>query len=379
MAIQGPLRELALPDIIQLLHLSRKTGVLSVVAETGGRSGTILFDEGGIVGARPAGESSPLGHLLVLAGEATVGQVEAALRIQRLQPGRRIGELLVETQGVARPQVERQLRFQIEEAIFDLVRWEDGHFRFEEAAPPEAGEIGIRIRTDSLLMEAMRRADEWTELASGDPDATLVPALVDTPADPQAILMLEPREWQVLAAVDGARSLGEIARELGQAEFEVAKAVYGLASAGVVELRTRSAGARPPSPLSPDLPTALRAVKGALAGDRLDEARTTVEALWSRHRDSAEVAMLRARVLARAGAEQEALAMFQEAVRLDASLAGAYYHMGLTAVRVGDFAHARESLQRFMQLPAIDPEQVQTASRVAGLVAELGGILEEER
>lgn len=380
MAIQGPLRELALPDIIQLLHLSRKTGVLTVMGgDAARRPGSIVFDEGDIVGARPAGEASPLGHLLVLAGEATVGQVEAALRLQRLQPDRRIGELLVDTQGIPVAQVQRQLRFQVEEAIFDLVRWDDGHFRFEESPPPEPGPISIRIRTDSLLMEAMRRADEWTELASGDPDATLVPALVEVPANPGAVLTLEPWEWQVLAAVDGERSLREIARELGQAEFEIAKAVYGLASGGVVELRTRTLASAASPIASVELLDGMRAIELALSAGMVDEALGTVNDLWSRHSTHAELAVLRARVLDRAGASKEALRMLDEAVQLDDSLAAAYFHKGLIAARTGDFARARQSLRRFMQLPGVDPEQVQTASRVAGLVEELGGILEEER
>ena len=36
MAIEGPLRELALTDVFQLLDLSRKTGTLSITPEGGG-------------------------------------------------------------------------------------------------------------------------------------------------------------------------------------------------------------------------------------------------------------------------------------------------------------------------------------------------------
>ena len=150
MAIEGPLRELALTDVIQLLHLSRKTGTLSVAAERAQRPGLIHFEHGAVIGARHPGDGSRLGHLLVMAGRATESQIEAALALQRGQPTRRIGSLLVETQGVAVGEVQRQLRFQIEETVFDLVRWRDGHFRFEEAPPPPSGD-GVRATTQANL------------------------------------------------------------------------------------------------------------------------------------------------------------------------------------------------------------------------------------
>ena len=42
-------------------------------------------------------------------------------------------------------------------------------------------------------------------------------------------LDLVPFEWEVLAAVDGARDLHSLADALGRSEFEVARTVYGLA------------------------------------------------------------------------------------------------------------------------------------------------------
>jgi hypothetical protein len=43
MAIEGPLRELGIHDVFQLLDLSRKTGVLRVTSELRHNAGTIYF------------------------------------------------------------------------------------------------------------------------------------------------------------------------------------------------------------------------------------------------------------------------------------------------------------------------------------------------
>ena len=46
MAIEGPLRELGIHDVFQLLDLSRKTGVLSVASELRDDEGVVYFDAG---------------------------------------------------------------------------------------------------------------------------------------------------------------------------------------------------------------------------------------------------------------------------------------------------------------------------------------------
>ena len=49
MAIEGPLKELGIHDVFQLLDLSRKTGMLLVTSELRDNEGTVLFENGKIV------------------------------------------------------------------------------------------------------------------------------------------------------------------------------------------------------------------------------------------------------------------------------------------------------------------------------------------
>src|SRR4051794_17255019 len=133
MAIEGPLRELALSDVFQLLDLSRKTGVLTITAEGRRRPAVVRFDRGAVTGAELGGEAHErIGHLLLRAGKVTERHIEAAREIQSRTPGRPLGEILVEMGVVGAQDVRRQLRFQIEEAVCTLVQWKDGYFRFEE-------------------------------------------------------------------------------------------------------------------------------------------------------------------------------------------------------------------------------------------------------
>ena len=65
MAIEGPLKELSIHDVFQLLDLSRKTGTLRVVSDLRQNAGTVFFEEGVVVGAEIRSNPHPLGRLLV--------------------------------------------------------------------------------------------------------------------------------------------------------------------------------------------------------------------------------------------------------------------------------------------------------------------------
>ena len=342
MAIEGPLRELSLPDVLQLVHLSRKTGTLSVRTREYERPALLHFDEGAVVGARPPDDSSRLGRLLLMAGRATVSQVEAALDEQRRAPARRLGAILVEMQGLSADDVRAQLQFQVQEAMFELVRWTDGHFRFQETPALDPGPLRIRMATESLLLESLRRMDEWNEMASGTPDTAVVPRLVEAAASVDGVLQLLPAEWEVLAAVDGERTLRAIARELGRAEFEVAKAVFSLASSGVVEL-----------------------------GKRARESNGTAH--------PALVDLEHGRAAAARGEWAGAVEALESAVRRDPLLAEAYFRLGEAALRVGALERAEDALATAARLAGADGVRRDAAARAVSLLAELRSVLETNR
>ena len=204
MPIQGPIQELGLPDVFQLLDLSRKTGLLRVSSRTLGDEGTVYFEGGRVVHA--ALRSKP--HASEPGGErATVRELQ------------------------------RKARAQIENVVFELMSWTEGFFHFEEGELTDlAVAASVSVATESLLMESARRIDEWSRMVHKIPHLTMIPTLADLPEDHETRLDLLPHEWEVLSLVDGRRDLLEIAEELGRGEFEAAKVVYGLITTGVVEL-----------------------------------------------------------------------------------------------------------------------------------------------
>lgn len=274
MALEGPLKEFHIQDVFQLLDLGRKTGVLRITSELRQTAGTVSFERGGVVAATLGKDPQPIGARLVRLGKISAPQLEQARAAQQSGDARRLGDILVANGGITRRELDRQLKAQVEEAIFDLLGWSEGYFRFEDGAPSDAiVETPVRIPTEGLLMEAARQMDEWSRIEDKVPHLRVIPRLPATEGAANGRLELAPMEWEVLAAVDGQRDLHGLAAALGRSEFDIARTAYALASAGVIVLDSAASAAQnggPPSaPLAP--------VRQALARREYEAAAATLQ------------------------------------------------------------------------------------------------------
>src|SRR3954470_10795995 len=377
MAIEGPLRELALSDVFQLLDLSRKTGVLTITHESRHRPAVVRFDRGAVTGAELGDARERIGHLLLRSGKVTERHVEVARRAQEAAPGRPLGEILVEQGHVSADDVRRQLRFQIEEAIYALIQWKDGYFRFEEpAAAHNGGGVGVRVPTESLLMEAARRVDEWSTLEPKIPHMGVIPALVQDSAE-SPTLDLHPSEWEVLAEIDGVRTLKEIATGLGRSEFTVAKIVYGLVTTGVVEIleeRAEEAAA----PMERPLRDALGEARLAISDGHADRARRILDDLSRAHPDRPEVWLMLAQAQRKLGRWGEAVLALGRAGALDPLAASTHYHLGFAAAHTGDFHRAREAWATYLRLEDGDAERRRNAADAMEAADQLLSVMDRE-
>ncbi|MFI5230900.1 MAG: DUF4388 domain-containing protein [Gemmatimonadales bacterium] len=260
MAIEGPLRELGIHDVFQLLDLSRKTGTLAVTSELRDNEGTVHFQNGRVVAAAIRSNPHRLGDLLMRTGRVTAAQVAAASAAQKERgDSRRLGEILLEMGAISQKELERQVRLQIEAVIFELLSWREGFFRFEEGAMD--GDPMVQIGTEALLMEGARRIDEWSRISDRVPSLLAIPRLASLKDDQHApMLDLLPSEWEVLTMIDGSLDLRAIASQLARTEFDTAKVVYGLVSTGVVELVVPPSVAERVAARAPTPPIGTRAV-----------------------------------------------------------------------------------------------------------------------
>lgn len=240
MAIEGPLQDIGIHDVFQLLDLARKSGRLRVRSQVRNNEGDVHFQAGAVIHATMRNNPHTLGALLRAAGKVTDAELAAASDAQSGGDVRRLGEILIAQGAVTRRDVERYMRQQIETVVFDLFSWKEGTFSFTDEGIDEAKlDAAIRVSTESLLMEGARRIDEWSRMAYRIPNALVVPRLAGIAEEFESFIDLRPAEWEVLAMIDGSNSLSDIAASLAVSEFEVAKTVYGMISTELIEVDSR--------------------------------------------------------------------------------------------------------------------------------------------
>jgi hypothetical protein len=221
-------------DVCRALAVDGSSGVLEIEGPDG--RGTVVYDRGDIVAAGSPTPRARLGDRLVSAGLLDEDDLAGVLRSQSgAGEGRPLGSLLVAEGLVTEDAVRVVAQEQVIDAVFDVVGWPYGAFRFdhdgESAAPPA---IPVRFAVDDLLVEVSRRHEEWADVRRVIPDLDAVPAFRAGASSAQAAL--EPDEFTLLASIDGERSVRELADDLGYGHFEAARIVYGLALLGVVEV-----------------------------------------------------------------------------------------------------------------------------------------------
>jgi tetratricopeptide (TPR) repeat protein len=387
MAIEGPLRELGIHDVFQLLDLSRKTGVLRVTSDLRQNAGTLYFVDGAVVYAEIRSNPHPLGRMLLRSGRITEGDLERARDMQQRQDDpRRMGEILVGIGAITQRELERQLRFQIEEVIFEVMSWNEGYFSFEEG---QAGNIPAestgRIRVEALLMEGARRIDEWARIENRIPHLGVVPALAPPPTGAggsggSGELDLLPQEWEVLALIDGRSDVRVLAAALGRSDFEVAKTLFGLESSGVITLVEPGNATAPLGAAPADLADLIAQAEDGLKRRDFEPARAAAERAVALQPHNAIAHVLLGRLHLAAGRAPAALEVLRRALRLDPEVAAAHRHLGYALARAGRFQEAVGAWDQWERLaPRMRDEEayladVRRAREAARVLSSAGGL-----
>jgi Flp pilus assembly protein TadD len=353
MAIEGPLKELGIHDVFQLLDLSRKTGLLRVTSELRQNAGTLFFEDGRVVYAEIRSNPHPLGTMLVKSGRITDGDLERARDMQqRHNDPRRMGEILVAIGAITQRELDRQLRFQIEEVVFEVMSWNEGYFSFEEGRPDHVpAEATSRIPVEALLMEGARRIDEWSRIEKRIPHLGVIPSLAPPP--PPAAggeLDLLPPEWEVLALIDGRRDVRALAAALGRSDFEVAKTLFGLESAGIVTLVEPGAAAGEPHLTASDVASLVAQAEDGLRRRDFEPARAAAERAASLQPHDPTIHLLLGRLQLAAGRAPAALESLRRAQRLAPELPATHRPLGYALAQAGRFQEAVEAWEQWERL-----------------------------
>lgn len=232
-SLRGRIPDVALGEVLQLLQSA--DGVLFVDDERGRQIEICLG--GGRVDLVMARGTSPeflLGRYLLT--ENLLDPADLDAHLERASKGRgRLGEQLVRLGYINREDLRSALARQSSELVYEALRWSKGRFAFVRFAQrPEANQAHLQLPVTSMLMEGLRRVDEWRLIEEQVRSFDAKPAV-----DPRALRDVDRDEMRgdertVLDAIDGTRTIREIVELTRMGSFDVCKILYQLMSARIV-------------------------------------------------------------------------------------------------------------------------------------------------
>jgi DNA-binding response OmpR family regulator len=176
---EGRLVELQPAEILQLLHTRGATGRLTLTPE---------LDDG----------VTTTGSIVVVEGEivsAATGSVHA------------------------------------EKALFRMLDWVSGEFRFDQTLIEGVAEI--RTPTRTVLAEGLRQLDEWNRIAPKLPPLeSPVKLSVERTELPNVV---HPLTQEVLGLLEELDRVGDVVDQCGQPDYQVLRTLYTLADRGIIE------------------------------------------------------------------------------------------------------------------------------------------------
>ena len=230
MTLEGSLEAFSLPDIFQLLSFTKKTGALRITREAA--AGVVWFGTGSVTGATSDTGRQALGRRLVGAGLVDDAALDAAVETKSADPATGLGKALHDAGAVDDGELHAQVVEQATDAVFDLLRWSAGDFAFI-ADEPNPDDLGVSLVVEEVITEARNRLERWETLTKTVPSPDAVVGVALSPGSETA---LTPEEWNLLALVDGTRTVAQLVRLTGRGEFTTVSTLASLVDRKLVTI-----------------------------------------------------------------------------------------------------------------------------------------------
>jgi hypothetical protein len=231
--MDGDLQTLGLQSILKMLALSGKTGTLFV--HSGPETLSISLRKGQIVALREEGIYQPdLLFMLCLVNRLDPPRAQA-LREYSGGNTQVALSMMVERNWMTRAEMQKRLEFAITQSISHALRWVDGRFAFHRQLVPMENRMQP-LDIDSMLLEALRQADEWEEMGETHLTRTSVARWLPEVNNDVRSLGLSQEYIEVLCLSNGELPLQAIALVLMTPEARVARIMNRLLEMRLIEV-----------------------------------------------------------------------------------------------------------------------------------------------
>jgi len=225
MALEGNVRDFGLSEILQLIALQKKSGMLSI---TGEQTMVIYFREGQVISTRDRRRmaNDPLREYILKYGYLSRDEMD---RIQQIQAESSLDltDILASEKKFSEDELRTIFAEQIQETIQEILSWPKSQYKFIIGSQVLQGvKYFGSLKVEGLLMESMRRIDEYPELLRiFTSEDTIVKHL---PMPPEAPPKLDELEESIYELLRGEMRIGEIVSKAQMARFCTYEALKNL-------------------------------------------------------------------------------------------------------------------------------------------------------
>jgi hypothetical protein len=232
MALEGNARDFGLSEILQLIALQKKTGMLSI---TGEHAMVIYFREGQVISTRDRRKlaEDPFKIFLLRYGFISPEEMD---RIQQIQAESNLDltDILLSEKKFSEDELRTIFADQIQETIQEVLTWPRSQYKFIIGSQVLQGVNSFgSFKVEGLLMESMRRIDEFPEFERIFPtDRTIVKRL---PA-PDGGAQTEELEDFVYDLLENPLSIAEVVPKARMSRFNTYEALKNLLEKGLLQI-----------------------------------------------------------------------------------------------------------------------------------------------
>jgi len=264
MPLQGNIRDFSTTQLLNLVNLSRRTGMLTIYEGVptgekdamqnekmapGKERSKVGFIKGKLVYASLSGRDNGLVSVLNRAGKLTDAQAKVLHERAKNTSDKALAVRLINANYVTQGDIVTCTKDHNLDTVYNLMTWTDGPFRFDDEQTPSQERILVPIDLENVIIEGARRMREVGEINAVIENLDVSLSFPENPKEKFKGIHLSVDEWKVVSYVNPKNTLRQIMKVLNMSEIEIKRVVYGLHQAGLVEIvRARPAEAAASAP-----------------------------------------------------------------------------------------------------------------------------------
>jgi hypothetical protein len=251
MPLQGNLRDFTTTQLLNLMNLSRRTGTLFIhegiptgekdamdneKMAPGEERARVVFKEGKLVQAVLSGQQGDLVAVLNKAGKLNDRQASIIRERAKGASDKALAMRLIGANYVTQKDVVTSIQQYTLDAVYNLIGWREGPFRFDETSLPDSNRILVPIDLENVILEGIHQLEDAEMLRESIPDLDMALEFPDNPKEKFKGIHLSVEAWRVVSYVNPKNTIRQIAKANNMTDIEIRRVVYGLQEARLVRI-----------------------------------------------------------------------------------------------------------------------------------------------